>query len=660
MPRKPAPVVPRWKRGKQKSLPSMPVTLKGRHAKALTRELVKAGQQPAGKGRKEGTATVLARSGAWRFRRHLPPFLLLAGLIAAGAILPRTAHPLLYGNLAGLAAPVVMVLFTRHLSKYARGTAEAWAAFTALWLPAFGLAGFSKPVPGLLVLTWAPPAALWVRHYRWRPAAAPIVPDASDYERWNALAAERKWNGQLGTAEQLPGGGRRYPVQLDGIKTVIRNVLSASENVAGAWHKPMTEAYAERDPVGITSRGYLTILGRETLMTVREWNGAGIDPQTGMAVAGRFADGSPVHVKFYTPRYGTRHALISGTTGSGKSELLNLLIFTALMSGTFVPIVLDPQEGQSLPFWRDRCLYAAGLDACHSMLRGLHAGMLDRSRYLASLRWDDDGIPMRGMPFFDHDLTGLRMPLIIFDEAHMALKGRSKAEAQVVEKTTEIGRLGRKTGTGLWLATHVPSLAELGGEQALRDMLRGGNVISMRTANKVATGMLGLQKDPSEIPSFFTDGKETYGLGYAAGPDNRPDAPMRSDLVPKSMRRKVPVVPRLDDRFLEAMDAAMGAEGVLLAPAAAEVPADDAPEGRRCIDAVWQVLADSGREMERGEIIKWVNGLAQTGWGRDKPFTIRAIGDACTKLAEGKVPGREVTKPRGGVYRAVTDSRLST
>ena len=48
-----------------------------------------------------------------------------------------------------------------------------------------------------------------------------------------------------------------------------------------------------------------------------------------------------------------------------------------------------------------------------------------------------------------------------------------------------------------------------------------------------------------------------------------------------------------------------------------------------------------------------MNELATTGWGRDKPFSIRAIGDACAKLAEGKEPGREVTKPRDGVYQAV-------
>ena len=183
-------------------------------------------------------------------------------------------------------------------------------------------------------------------------------------------------------------------------------------------------------------------------------------------------------------------------------------------------------------------------------------------------------------------------------------------------------------------------------------MLRGGNVISMRTANRVACGMLGLEKDPSEIPKFFSDGKETYGLGYAAGPDNRPDAPMRSDLVPKAMRRKVPAVPRLDDRFLEAMDAAMGTQGVLLPRRDVPQPeADDTPEGRRCIDAVWQILADAGKPMERGEIIKWVNELVTTGWGRDKPFTIRSITSALTSLTAGD-GGRVIAKVRDGVYQA--------
>jgi Helicase HerA, central domain len=653
----PAKEIPRWKR-KAQARTSAGVSLSGRHARAFAREYAReAARLTAGPGTTAAANDTLARTGAWRFRRHMAPFAWIGCLLAGAVLLRRAPHPLICATAAGLIVPLLAALAVRHLSAYAQRTVLAWGILTSAWLPSLVSLGFSPPWPGLLALNWAVCAALWVRHYRWRPAAAQpeaqAVPDTSDAAVWARLAAERKWNGILGPAEELPGGGRRYPVQLDGIKTTIGTVLAASENIAGAWHKPMTEAYAERDPQGITSRGYLTILGRESLMTVREWAGGGIDPLAGTAVIGRYADGADTHVKFYTPRYGTRHALVSGTTGSGKSELLNLLIFIALATtGWFVPVVLDPQEGQSLPFWRDRCLYAAGVDECHRMLRGLHAGMLGRSRYLSGLRWEDDGIAMRGMPFFDYELTRLPMPLIVFDEAHMALKGSTRGEREIVENTVEIGRLGRKTGTGLWLATHIPGLTDLGGEQALRDMLRGGNVVSMRTANRVGGPMLGLDKDPSEIPKFFADGRETYGLGYAAGPDNRPDAPMRSDLVPKAMRRRVPPVPKLDDRFLEAMDAAMGTQGVLLPRPDVPAPeADDMPEGRRCIDAVWQILADAGKPMERGEIIKWVNELVTTGWGRERPFTIRSITSALTALTAGD-GGRFVTKVRDGVYAA--------
>lgn len=175
-------------------------------------------------------------------------------------------------------------------------------------------------------------------------------------------------------------------------------------------------------------------------------------------------------------------------------------------------------------------------------------------------------------------------------------------------------------------------------------MLRGGNVVSMRTANRVGGGMLGLAKDPSEIPMFFENGKETYGLGYAAGPDNRPDAPMRTDVVPKSMRKKVPAVPQLDDRFLEAMDRAMRGLDVpgdpadpALGPAADG--AEDAPEGRTCLDAVWLVLSEAGRPMERGDIIWAGNALAET-WGR-RPWSLRSVSGALERLAARPGPRQE-------------------
>ena len=620
---------------------------------------------------------------AWRFRRHVQPFAWLAGLLAVGAGLHLLQHAVWWGLLGGAAAGTLMWLAvvqqhkdkTRVFPVWVRRFVYAEAAATVVWVPLLAVLG-ARVCLGPVLLTGAPFLGLWVRHYRWRPApvaAAPVAEVPSDdLQTWLLLAAEQHWRATLGAAEQLDGGGRRYPIQCDGIKTVIKKILSMPDNVAGAYHRPVTECYAERDPKGITSRGYLTILGSSTLQAGRAWDGRGMDKVTGLVRIGRFADGSPAHAKWYTPRYGTRHDLVSGTTGSGKSELLNLYVFAALQTGWFVPVILDPQEGQSLPFWRDRCLYASGVGQVERMLRGLHAGFLDRSGYLATLRWDDDGIEMPGMPFFDYEMTGLPMPLIILDEAHMVLKDGNKGQRQITGYTVEMARLIRKTGGKMTLATQIPGLSELGGQQALRDMLRGGNVWSGRTANKVGGGMLGLEKDPSEIPRYFADGKETAGLGYTSGPENRPDAPMRTDRVPREAYVDPPSAPLLDDRFREVMDAAMR-EAVsptsTVAPVPADKPrplmlvktpraepepepdADEGPEGQRCVDAVWKVLAEDGGEVDRGVIISRCGTLAKE-WKRPKPWTIKAIGNACAKLTDGGEPGRVVVKVRTGVYQA--------
>jgi hypothetical protein len=679
MPRRQVKEVPRWRRGQQQS--SGPaIRLSPKQEKALVARLAaQAGlPAPASSPAIPGMDKALAATGTYRYRRHLIPFAWLAWVLAWG-LGTNSAHNIKLGLVVALITAGGIWLLTRHLPDCPEGsprkhtrcfTRHAWqamAALAALWIPALCLTGFAPHWPHLLVALYRAlvlGSALavigpWVKHYRFRPAGAPApeVAKLNDYVTWNALTAEKKWKATLGPVEALPGGGRRYPVRTDGIKTTIGNILGAPENVSGAWHKPMTEAYAERSPDGITSSGYLTVLAGDTLMRVQEWNGAGIDPETGIARMARFADNAAAHMKFFTPRYGTRHALISGTTGSGKSELLNLLLFIAIECGYIVPVVLDPQEGQSLPYWQDRCLYAPGRGECLQMLRGLHAGMLDRSRYLASLKWDDDGVPMRGMGFFDHVLTGLPIPLILFDEAHMVLSGDSKDTRKAVELTLEIGRLGRKTGTALWLGTHLPSLSDLGGEQALRDMLRGGNVVTLRTANSVASGMLGLEKDPSKIQPYFTDGKETTGLGYVVGPDNRPDAPMRTDLVPKAMKRRNPVVPALDDRFAEAMDRAMRMGGVQLQmPAAASLaavpaPAEEepAPPGRTASDAILAVLDEAAGELDRGELIIRCKNLATGSWGRAKPFAVRTMALALANLEAS----RQIARPRHSTYAPI-------
>jgi hypothetical protein len=284
---------------------------------------------------------------------------------------------------------------------------------------------------------------------------------------------------------------------------------------------------------------------------------------------------------------------------------------------------------------------------------------------MASMTWEDDGHRAKGLQFFDAGITGLPVVMPIIDEAPLLLTGggNSKLASEMTYLTAGGAKLGRKTGLSKWLVAQLPSLAELGGDQALRSMLVGGNVISLRTGDRVSAGMLGLDADPSALPKYFPDGEPTQGIGYAVTMDNR-QAPMRTDLVPSAMRHRPVAVPRLEDEFLEAMDYAMGAQGILLPslPALpslslpADAPRDDEPEGRRCTDAVLQVLSDRGAEMQRGEIIKWVGELAVTGWGREKPFGIKSVGNALQKLTEAGT----VERVRDGVYRVAQKAEKLT
>jgi len=199
----------------------------------------------------------------------------LAGVSAARrGILPATPHPLLSGVIAGAAVPVLLVLFTRHLPRFAKRATGVAAMLTSLWLPFLAAMGLRACLPALLI-TWAICTGLWVRHYRWRPAAPEKAaePGTDDPAVWARLAARRKWVGKLADPEPTPDGGRKWQIQLDGIETHIGQVMSEPRALAAAWHKARTEVYVEPHPTGVESRGVLTILKAGTLETIRDWTG---------------------------------------------------------------------------------------------------------------------------------------------------------------------------------------------------------------------------------------------------------------------------------------------------------------------------------------------------------------------------------------------------
>ena len=263
-----------------------------------------------------------------------------------------------------------------------------------------------------------------------------------------------------------------------------------------------------------------------------------MDPHTGLARVGRWPDGKVVYERVISlPEDGTKHVLVTGADGSGKSGLLNQGIANSAVSGWIAPIILDPQNGQALPAWRKVVPYARGIDQCVVWLKALWEAMQDRSDYMADLTWihPKTGRHNDGMGFFNpftmiiDPVTGEKRPLglpvieITIDEAPILLD-----EPGAKELLLKIIKLARKTGTRVRVAAQVPSLTELK-DQAIRSLLVGGGAFCLRSGDKVTGNMTNITAALHELPKVFLNGQQTFGLGYAATLENRPNTPFRAD-----------------------------------------------------------------------------------------------------------------------------------
>jgi hypothetical protein len=632
--------IPRWKR--HKTPPGPVINMSGRQAKRMARDMAAAiGTQPPA--RQEAVASgALARTGAFRFRYQLVPVAHLLAIIITG-LACHVAHDIRAGLLLGLGGGLGIWLLTRHLSDTARNCELAQAAMTVFWVPLLALAGWTRPWPPLLLACWIVILYPWARHYKWRPEEAKPEPDRSDMELWDAtLGAKGRLAGsRLSLPTQIPSG-TKYVLRLRRGEQDTSDVFSTSKKIASLFGKPVTEVYPERFPDGREHEVMLTLLRSNTLAKVRKWDGSGIDPATGLAEVGDFPDGTPAHFRFWSPRNGAEQSVVVGVKGGGKSYLLHLLLAAAVTSEVpVVPIVLDPQQGQSLPDWRGQVPYARGVDQCMAYLRAFEAGMMARSDYLADFAWtDEDGYDRPGMDFYDPALSGLPLIFMVLDEAHLLL-GHPKYAEEAKRIIGNLVKLNRKAGGHLMIVSHTLLLTQLG-DMTLRAMVVGGNAIALRTGEALSGGIIGLEADPKLLPRTFPDGSETHGLGYIVGPDNRPDSPMRVRLVPNPRKVAVDAPAReMDAVFGDAFRGVLGRaapQPQAAAPLAAiPVPEDDKP-GRTAADAILAVLDEAGRELDRGQIITRMRNLVTGEWGRAEPFGVRATGDALGKLtAEGKI-----------------------
>lgn len=158
------------------------------------------------------------------------------------------------------------------------------------------------------------------------------------------------------------------------------------------------------------------------------------------------------------------HVLLGGSTGSGKSVLLKLLLMQAVRKGAEVYIA-DFKGGVDYPpIWHQKCHLCFSEDITTYVLTRLVGEIEYRKKLLAE----------SGYPNIDEytAATGESLPRLIFacDEAAELLDktGRSKEDkeklAQIESRLATIARLGRAFGVHLILATQRPDATIISGQ----------------------------------------------------------------------------------------------------------------------------------------------------------------------------------------------------
>lgn len=469
----------------------------------------------------------------------------LVGVAAARAARWRSIRRQVRANNLDPADPQAHKRLRAAIDRAARrcGYAAGAAACGLSAVAGLGVDGRAGAVGwGLLLASWLPSAATWWRQDRHREAPRPVVaepPPADDGPQVDPAEADvrRVWDSVLavrqGQVVGHDGGGQ--PVRAKRDAKLAGTGLEDWHPVSGGWAATIVGpvgAY-ESDQfvkaVGAIASAFsvrknmVTVMpdpedeNRSTVMIQRtspiretpRWPGPdSIDVKRGLAPVMMYADGEPVMYEIYRRGWGVPHVGVFGTTGVAKSSLIELLFVIDRWThhegrGLVADFLIDPQQGQSFPDFIDELAAppACSLPEALMLVRALTQEAFRRNRYLAreAKWWDERRKKWRtGRKWWDPLVDGPILALTI-DEAHDYLSNREFATL-----VTKAGRMWRKCGMQVRIATHTPLLSDLGGSMALRDMLTGGFVWVGRTANSLSGPVAfngRLPVDPRLIPA---------------------------------------------------------------------------------------------------------------------------------------------------------------
>lgn len=492
-------------------------------------------------GRQDSRRPATRRAGAAaaaygrRRRRQLAPALPMTGLWTAGMVMHACANGPVIGPVIDLAAiPLVLgiagglagwkLLHSRITRIYL--AACLLVAWMTLWqLAAHGSFGRAA---GWSFAAWCAAALPWW----WRHRGSEILPDPDPGPVMNT-EAEETWDKYAACAggplpksrlvnRQATANGWTAIIVLERGKQTVAQAIAASDRIASALGVSAENLALERMPDGREHLVKLTFLEKNPLHQINYWGGPTLDPETGSFTLGPYASGGEdARFRLWAPAggghaAGALHALISGATGSGKSQFLLTLLIECWLSEMVTTWYIDPQGGQSGPEIVPLVDWAAtDCEQAIDMLRAAERVMTARSRYMGQVLKQRNFVPAKDFPLLS----------IVIDEAHVLLK-HPEYKAEAVPIIERLCQMGRKCGISIILVTQVPLLDQLGNSEVIRSQLQAGNVVVFRTAGSM-TGQLafqGLPVRPDRIPSVFANGQGSGGLCYLVSAMSRESA----------------------------------------------------------------------------------------------------------------------------------------
>jgi hypothetical protein len=532
------------------------------------------------------TAGALLLRCAWRYRSELAPLYLAVAMFSTGFWLHSTrAHWWLL--ILGIAVVVAAALGTfgakvgipaRIERLYAVVTVLAvggWLAAASAWSP------FTRPLPHILALGGAVLSVPWWAHRRRRAKV--------NVER--KLAA---WP-DIAKAVGLPGSQiMSASVDLWGWRARLR--LARGQTIADATAKiPAIESglgtfrgavRVYPTPDDLANRCELRVLNMDPHADAIPWPGRPAASITESIDLGPFEDATPCKVLFLR-----RHAIFGGTTGSGKSGALNVLMANLVACGDVVIWAIDLKKGMELKPWQ-ACLdrLATTPEQAVALLRDAVAILQARAELLATTGrrvWD----PSPDMP-----------ALVIIIDEYAELTDEAPDAAK---DTDSIARLGRAVAVTLIAATQRPTQKAMG-QGAVRSQMDTRICFRVRERKDVdlvlGQGMLsaGWHAHSLNAPGKFLVSAPEHGT------PKRARAYLVSDhAVSDTTARHAGSRPELDGVSRQAIGA-VSASADSAEPARATDPADASqPEQTSAEDTLWLALIMAPEEgAEVGELLR--------------------------------------------------------